>query len=91
MANDPCQMAMLSWECPNHKDIHPTCSISNALLQLKSNDAHAILGSPDDMKLKSCMTLFASFPKNPVFQAVLDKFYAGAPDEKTLRIINRQG
>ena len=65
--------------------------ISNALLQLKSNDAHAILGSPDDLKLKSCMTLFASLQKNPVFQAVLDKFYAGEPDEKTLRIINRQG
>lgn len=64
--------------------------ISTALLGLKSNDAHAILGSPDDMKLQSSMTLFAALPgAPPVFQQVLDKFYGGAQDEKTLRILGR--
>ncbi|MDO7853400.1 DUF1810 domain-containing protein [Hymenobacter convexus] len=62
--------------------------ISAALLALQSNDAHAILGSPDDMKLQSSMTLFASLPGAPaVFRQVLDKFYSGKQDEKTLRII----
>ena len=62
--------------------------ISTALLGLKSNDAHAIMGSPDDLKLKSSMTLFAAVPgADAVFQMVLDKFIGGAKDEKTLRII----
>jgi uncharacterized protein (DUF1810 family) len=62
--------------------------ISTALLGLKSNDANDIMGSPDNLKLKSSMTLFAAVPEaNPVFQAVLNKFFGGAQDEKTLRII----
>lgn len=62
--------------------------ICTALLSLASNDAHYIMGSPDDMKLKSSMTLFAALPgADAVFQQVLDKFYNGAKDEKTLRII----
>ena len=62
--------------------------ISNALLGLASNDAHGILGSPDDMKLQSSMTLFAALCTNPVFQQVLDKFYDGIPDDKTVRILS---
>ena len=62
--------------------------ISTALLELQSNDALAIMGSPDDLKLKSSMTLFAAVPDaDPVFRAVLEKFFGGAQDEKTLRII----
>lgn len=46
--------------------------ICNELLNLVSNDAYAIFGSSDDMKLKSCMTLFSSVRgTNPVFQSVL--------------------
>lgn len=65
-------------------------AISRALLALKSTDAGQILGSPDDLKLKSSMTLFASLGTEPVFQQVLDKFYGGARDDKTLRIIGAQ-
>ena len=62
--------------------------ISTALLELPGHDAHAVLGSPDDVKLRSSMTLFASLPQAPaVFQAVLDKYYAGQPDPSTLRIL----
>ena len=61
--------------------------ICQALLGLASNDAHHIFGSPDDLKLKSSMTLFASLGTNPVFQRVLDKFCHGARDDKTLRIL----
>lgn len=65
--------------------------ISNELLTLKSNDANKIFGSPDDVKLKSSMTLFSSLPDtNPVFRLVLDKFFNGTKDSKTLQIIGKQ-
>jgi hypothetical protein len=60
--------------------------ISKALIQLQSDDAHSIFGSPDDMKLKSSMTLFGALPGDyPVFQSVLDKFYDGDKDLKPCR------
>jgi uncharacterized protein (DUF1810 family) len=62
--------------------------ICTELLQLKSNDAYAIFGSPDDLKLKSSMTLFASLPDAyPVFKSILDKFFNGESDSKTLHLI----
>jgi uncharacterized protein (DUF1810 family) len=62
--------------------------ISEVLLKLESNNATKIFGSPDDLKLKSSMTLFTSIPGgNPVFQLVLEKFFYGTPDIKTLQII----
>jgi uncharacterized protein (DUF1810 family) len=65
--------------------------ISNALLDLKSNDAHSVFGFPDDQKLRSSMTLFSGLPDtNPVFQAVLDKFFNGVKDAKTLQILNME-
>ena len=65
--------------------------ICNELLSLQSNNAGNIFGSPDDVKLKSSMTLFASLPNtDPVFQAVLDKFFNGTKDNQTLRILERQ-
>jgi uncharacterized protein (DUF1810 family) len=66
--------------------------ISEELLTLPSQNATSIFGSPDDMKLKSSMTLFGDLPNpKPVFQQVLDKFFAGTPDFKTLSILERQG
>ncbi|MEI6946800.1 DUF1810 domain-containing protein [Paraflavisolibacter sp. H34] len=65
--------------------------MSNALLQLPGSDAHAILGSPDDQKLRSSMTLFSTVPgASPVFVAVLEKFYGGEKDHKTLELLQRQ-
>lgn len=64
--------------------------LCEALLELKSSNATAIMGSPDDIKLKSSMTLFTALPAaNPVFQRVLDKFFQGAQDPNTLRLLNR--
>lgn len=63
--------------------------ISSALLELKGNDATFILGYPDDLKLKSCMTLFYTVEKNPIFKAVLEKFYSGELDDLTLRLLKR--
>ncbi len=65
--------------------------ISAAILQLAGNNATSIFGNPDDLKLKSCMTLFAALPHtNPVFNLVLEKYFKGAKDSKTLQIINGQ-
>ncbi len=63
--------------------------ISEALLQ-HDLDARSIMGSPDDMKLRSSMTLFqAADPDTKVFGKVLDKFFGGKPDQNTLAIISR--
>jgi uncharacterized protein (DUF1810 family) len=64
-------------------------AICNELLQLTGNDAHGIFGSPDDVKLKSSMTLFAALNANPVFQMVLDKYFKGAKDHKTLQLLGK--
>jgi len=61
--------------------------ICNALLHLESDNAHNIFGSPDDLKLRSSMTLFSSLNINPVFQKLLEKFFNGIKDDKTLQII----
>lgn len=65
--------------------------LSHILLSLKPSDAHKILGSPDDLKLKSCMTLFSQVPgADPVFELVLKKFFNGLKDHITLKILNLQ-
>ena len=51
----------------------------------------AILGSPDDLKFRSCMTLFAEAAEEPVFRQALDRYFAGAPDPETLARLGRQG
>ena len=67
-------------------------AIAEVLVALKNKDAHQVFGSPDDMKLRSSMTLFASLPKtSPVFQQVLAHFFEGKKDETTLHIMNQIG
>jgi len=61
--------------------------ISEALLALDTSDAGAVMGYPDDLKLRSSMTLFLAVSGDAVFQRVLDKFYSGKPDSKTLSIL----
>jgi uncharacterized protein (DUF1810 family) len=63
--------------------------ICKELYNLEETSANKIFGSPDDLKLKSSMTLFSSLPDaNPVFGLILDKYYNGLKDEKTMRIIS---
>lgn len=61
--------------------------ITGALLLLGNTDAHGIFGSPDDMKLRSSMTLFDAVEPNSIFSKVLDKFYGGKKDSRTLKIL----
>lgn len=63
--------------------------ISEALLTLESNNAYAIMGSPDDKKLQSCMTLFSlAAPEEPVFANVLAKFFHGRKDWRTVSMLS---
>ena len=62
--------------------------ISKVLLQFKGKTANQIFGSPDDLKLRSSMTLFSLVENtDPVFQAVLGIYYSGSPDPKTLALV----
>ena len=47
-----------------------------------------ILGSPDDLKFRSSMTLFAAVSSDPEFAAAIGKFFNGAPDRKTLELLS---
>lgn len=61
--------------------------ISKELLKLESNDPRAVMGDPDNWKLKSCMTLFEIVSNEPVFGQVLDKFFGGERDKVTVEML----
>jgi uncharacterized protein (DUF1810 family) len=61
---------------------------AEALMRVEGRSAREILGSPDDLKLRSCATLFASvLPPDSVFERLLQKYFRGEPDLKTLEIL----
>lgn len=62
--------------------------ISEVLLKIEGKTAYEIFGNPDDMKLKSCMTLF-SLTNNakPIFKEVLEKYFRGERCPKTIKIL----
>jgi uncharacterized protein (DUF1810 family) len=60
---------------------------SRTLVALHDRFASQILGYPDDLKLKSSMTLFSLLDNaDPVFEAVLDKYFDGERDKRTILI-----
>jgi uncharacterized protein (DUF1810 family) len=62
--------------------------IAAALLGLDSHNATQVMGSPDDLKLRSSMTLFALVEgTDSVFNAVLKKFFDGHKDPATLQLV----
>jgi len=61
---------------------------AEAAVGVEGRSATEIFGSPDDMKLRSCATLFACVaPPGSVFERLLDKYYDGQRDQKTLRLL----
>ena len=65
--------------------------ICNALLALEAKDILQVMGRPDDKKLKSSMTLFEAAAEDPeVFQRVLEKYYQGKRDGRTLRMLGME-
>ncbi len=60
------------------------------MLFVEGKSALEVLGSPDDLKLRSSMTLFAALDSTaPEFQLALAKYYAGQADEATLTWLGR--
>lgn len=65
---------------------------AEALLGVEGRTALEILGSPDDLKARSCMTLFAELAgPGSVFRQVLDKYYQGESCRRTLEILGGTG
>jgi uncharacterized protein (DUF1810 family) len=65
---------------------------AEAALAVEGRSAYAIFGSPDNMKLRSCATLFATVsPPDSVFARLLDRYFDGERDGKTLHILESQG
>ena len=59
------------------------------VLATGGRSAHDIFGSPDDLKLRSCMTLFAeAAPDEPVFREVLERFFDGKRDPRTVALLS---
>ncbi len=63
-----------------------------ALLLHPGRSARDMLGSPDDLKLRSCATLFAQVePPHPIFEQILATFYSGRPDLRTMELLEGPG
>ncbi len=61
---------------------------AQAVVRIEGRSATEIFGSPDDLKLRSSATLFACVsPPGSVFHDLLDKYYRGGFDDKTLRLL----
>jgi uncharacterized protein (DUF1810 family) len=61
---------------------------AETLMRIEGRTASQIFDSPDDLKLKSCATLFACvLPAGCVFDRLLHKFYGGSRDDRTLKLL----
>jgi uncharacterized protein (DUF1810 family) len=74
----------------NHPVLGPRLRECSKLVNLiEGRSIHEIFGSPDDLKFRSSMSLFASVASdNQVFEEALRKYFAGAPDPRTLRLLD---
>ena len=62
---------------------------TETVLAHRTKSALSIFGTPDDLKFRSCMTLFAiAAPQQPIFQSALDEFFACEPDPLTVALLD---
>lgn len=59
------------------------------VLDVEGKSIHDILGSPDDLKFRSSMTLFGSVSNDPIFDQAIAKYYRDGKDPATLDILAR--
>ena len=60
---------------------------TRAVCRVADRSAHQIFGSPDDLKFRSSMTLFAAIAQERIFAEALLKYFDGQPDEATLKTL----
>jgi uncharacterized protein (DUF1810 family) len=61
---------------------------TRAVLAHRDRSAHAIFGTPDDLKFRSCVTLFGlAAPDEPLFRDALAAFYGGEADAATVELV----
>lgn len=78
--------ALAYWEHPVLGPRLVTCL--KLVLAQPNTMARDVFGTPDDLKFKSCLTLFDQVaPQEPVFKQALTRFFAGKPDEATLKLL----
>lgn len=77
----------------NHPILGPRLvETAEAALSVEDRSAYEVFGSPDDMKLKSCATLFSSVSApDSVFARLLNKYFKGERDGKTLQLLATEG
>ena len=65
---------------------------AEALLEIHGLTASEIFGAPDDLKLRSSMTLFAAAAgPGSAFDRVLERYFGGEPDQRTLELLRQSG
>ncbi len=63
---------------------------AEAVLAVQGRSAREIFGTPDDLKLRSCVTLFAEVsPEGSVFHRLIEVYFGGAPDGRTLTLLGQ--
>ena len=62
---------------------------AEAVLAVEGKTVSEIFGYPDDLKLKSSMTLFSNVTTDPIFAHILNKYFQGEQDHKTLQLLNK--
>ena len=70
---------------------HRLREITQAALELPETDPMKVFGWPDNMKFRSCMTLFAQVGEDALFARALDKFFGGQADFMTLELLKQKG
>ena len=61
---------------------------ASAVLEIDGRSAYEIFGTPDDLKLHSCATLFARVsPPDSAFSRLLEKYFESREDEQTVRLL----
>ena len=74
----------------NHPILGPRLlECTRLVTRLVGRSAVDIFGSPDDLKFRSCMTLFSVVSDNKVFKDALNQYFGGEPDDLTIEILKR--
>ncbi len=64
--------------------------ITRAALECGEGNSAVLFGRPDNMKFRSCMTLFARVSEDDLFDRALDKFFDGQEDPVTLQLLQKK-